>query len=189
MKFPSKKPRAALGLTATLAIAFFTLSAVVLLLSSGLQMVTTVQTQREAITNKQQLIAREASRAVSTFIQEKFSVLATTVELVDLIRAPAEEQKQILDSLLGFQPAFRQLVVLNAQSQEVAHGSTRALVIRIASASASAESSWSSGYVRAPIALHGTCALNRSNRVSARRKCPGSLPQQPRMSRCLRLID
>src|SRR3954470_1690602 len=110
MKFPSKKPRAALGLTTTLAIAFFTLSAIVLLISSGLQIVSNVQTQREAISNKQQLIAQEASRTVSNFIQEKFSVLATTVELVDLIRTPAEEQKQILDSLLGSQPAFRQLV-------------------------------------------------------------------------------
>jgi anti-anti-sigma regulatory factor/HAMP domain-containing protein len=128
MKFPSKKPRAALGLTATLAIAFFTLSAVVLLLSSGLQMVTTVQTQREAIANKQQLIAREASRAVSTFIQEKFSVLATTVALTDLVTAPPKEQKQVLDSLLGPQPAFRQLVVLNARSQEVARSSRLSLV-------------------------------------------------------------
>jgi len=128
MKFPSKQPRAALSLTTTLAIAFFTLSAVVLLISSGLQIVSNVQTQREAISNKQQLIAQEASRTVSNFIQEKFSVLATTVELVDLIRAPAEEQKQILDSLLGLQPAFRQLVVLNAQNQEVAHGSRISLV-------------------------------------------------------------
>ena len=128
MKFPSKQPRAALSLTTTLAIAFFTLSAVVLLISSGLQIVSNVQTQREAISNKQQLIAQEASRTVSNFIQEKFSVLATTVDLVDLIRAPAEEQKQILDSLLGSQPAFRQLVVLNAQNQEVAHGSRISLV-------------------------------------------------------------
>ena len=74
--------------------------------------------QREAISNKQQLIAQEASRTVSTFIQEKFSVLATTVELTDLVTAAPEEQKQILDSLLGPQPAFRQLVVLNAHSQE-----------------------------------------------------------------------
>ena len=128
MKFPSKQPRAALSLTTTLAIAFFTLSAVVLLISSGLQIVSNVQTQREAISNKQQLIAQEASRTVSNFIQGKFSVLATTVDLVDLIRAPAEEQKQILDSLLGSQPAFRQLVVLNAQNQEVAHGSRISLV-------------------------------------------------------------
>ena len=61
MKFPSKKPRASLGLTTMLAIAFFTLSASVLLISSGLQIVSNVQTQREAISNKQQLIAHDAT--------------------------------------------------------------------------------------------------------------------------------
>src|SRR4051794_9266768 len=121
MKFPSKKPRAALSLTTTLAIAFFTLSAVVLLISSGLQIVSNVQTQREAISTKQQLIAQDASRTVSNFIQEKFAVLATTVGLTDLVTAPPAEQQQILDSLLGPQPAFRQLIVLNAQNQEIAH--------------------------------------------------------------------
>src|SRR5215207_3535317 len=122
MKFPSKKPRAALGLTTTLAIAFFTLSAAVLLISSGLQIVSNVQAQREAISNKQQLIAHDATQTVSNFIQEKFSVLGTTVGLTDLVAATPAEKKQILDSLLGPQPAFRQLVVLNAQNQEIAHG-------------------------------------------------------------------
>jgi rsbT co-antagonist protein RsbR len=128
MKFPSKKPRAALGLTTTLAIAFFTLSAVVLLISSGLQIVSNVQTQREAISNKQQLIAHDATQTVSNFIQEKFSVLGTTVGLADLVTASPADQKQILDSLLGHQPAFRQLVVLNAQNQEIAHSSRISLV-------------------------------------------------------------
>lgn len=128
MKFPSQKPRVALGLTTTLAIAFFALSAVVLLISSGLQIVSNIQTQREAISNKQQLIAQDASRTVSSFIQEKFSVLATIVGLTNLVTAPPAEQQQILDSLLGPQPAFRQLLVLNAQNQEIAHGARISLV-------------------------------------------------------------
>jgi rsbT co-antagonist protein RsbR len=128
MKFPSKKPRAAIGLTTTLAIAFFTLSAIVLLISSGLQIVSNVQAQRAAISNKQQLIAHDATRTVSAFIQEKFSVLETTVGLTDLVTASPKEQQQILDSLLGPQPAFRQLIVLNAQNQEVAHSSRISLV-------------------------------------------------------------
>jgi rsbT co-antagonist protein RsbR len=128
MKFPSKKPRAALGLTTTLAIAFFTLSALVLLISSALQLFSNIQSQREIVSSKQQLIAHDAARTVSNFIQEKFSVLETAVGLTDLVTAPPVEQKQILDSLLGPQPAFRQLVVLNAQNQEVAHGSRISLV-------------------------------------------------------------
>jgi rsbT co-antagonist protein RsbR len=121
MKFQIKKPRASLSLTTTLALAFFTLSAVVLLISSGLQIVSNIQAQEEIISSKQQLIAHAAARTVSSFIQEKFSVLETTVGLTDLVTASPKAQQQILDSLLGPQPAFRQLVVLNAQNQEVAH--------------------------------------------------------------------
>jgi rsbT co-antagonist protein RsbR len=121
MKFQIKKPRASLSLTTTLALAFFTLSAVVLLMSSGLQIGSNIQAQQEIISNKQQLIARAANRSVSGFIQEKFSVLETTVGLADLVTTSPQAQQQILDSLLGPQPAFRQLVMLNAQNQEVAH--------------------------------------------------------------------
>jgi len=128
MKFQKKKPRAALSLTTTLAIAFFSLSVVVLLISSGLQIASNIQAQRETISNKQQLIAQDATRTVSSFIQEKFSVLETAVGLVDLVTLPPDEQKQILESLLGAQPAFRQLVVLNAQNQEVARASRVSLV-------------------------------------------------------------
>jgi hypothetical protein len=55
-------------------------------------------------------------------------VLETAVGLTDLVTAPPVEQKQILDSLLGPQRAFRQLVVLNAQNHEVARGSRISLV-------------------------------------------------------------
>src|SRR6476620_5636641 len=100
MKFPSKNPRAVLGLTTTLTIAFFTLSALVLLISSGLQIVSNVQVQREATSNKQQVIAQDATQSVSDFIQQKFSVLETVVGLTDLVTAHSEEQNQLLDSLL-----------------------------------------------------------------------------------------
>jgi len=127
MKFPSKKRRAALGLTTMLAIAFFTLSAIVLLISSGLQIVSNIQTQRAIISSQQQFIAQDAAQTVSGFFQEKFSVLETAVGLTDPVTASSEAQEQILASLLGPQPAFRRLVVLNAQNQEVAHGSRMSL--------------------------------------------------------------
>jgi rsbT co-antagonist protein RsbR len=121
MKSQARKPRSVLSLTATLAVAFFTLSAIVLLISSGLQILSKIQAQRETIVNRQQLIAQDASQAVSGFIRDKFSVLETAVRLADPVRASPEQQQQILDSLLGPQPALRQLVVVNAQAQEVAH--------------------------------------------------------------------
>lgn len=128
MKFPSRKPRATLSLTTTLAIAFFVLSAIVLLLSSGLQIVSNVQAERQISSSQQRLVAQSAARTVSNFIQDKVSVLRTTVGLVDLATTTPQVQKQILDSLLGPQPAFRQLAVLNAQGQEVAHSSRISLI-------------------------------------------------------------
>jgi rsbT co-antagonist protein RsbR len=128
MKFRMKKPRTGLSLTTTLAIAFFFLSAVALLVSSGLQIATNIEAQQKIITSEQQLIAQDATQTVRSFIQEKFSLLETSVGLADPVSASPQEQKRILDSLLGPQPSFRQLVVLNAQNQELAHSSRNSLV-------------------------------------------------------------
>jgi GAF domain-containing protein/HAMP domain-containing protein len=102
---------------------------VVLLVSGGLQIFSNIQTQQTAIANQQQLIAQDAARTVSSFIQEKFSVLETTVRLTNSATASPEEQRQILESLLGLQPAFRQLVLLNTQDQEVIKASRLAQTV------------------------------------------------------------
>jgi GAF domain-containing protein len=121
METQKKKPRAARSLTATLSTAFFVLSAAVLSISSGLQIFANIQTQRDANSRKLQINAQDAAAKVSNNIQEKFNALETAVRLVDPVTASQEQQKQILDSLLGLQAAFRQLSVLNAQDQELAH--------------------------------------------------------------------
>lgn len=123
MALPSKQLRAARPLATTLATVFSTLSAVVLLVSGALQIAFNIQAQQAIISSQQQLIAQNAARTVSTFIQEKVSVLGTVARLVDLVGASPEDQQQILDSLLGAQPAFRQLVLLDAQGQEQARSS------------------------------------------------------------------
>lgn len=110
-----------MSLTATLAVAFFALSAVVLLIASSLQVFSNIQTQQETIASKQQLIAQDATRVVGTFIQEKFSVLDTATKLINPATVPEKEQQQILESLLGLQPAFRQLILLDTQDQELIH--------------------------------------------------------------------
>jgi putative methionine-R-sulfoxide reductase with GAF domain len=117
MKIRIRRPQSALSLTATLAIAFFVLSAVVLLISGGVQIFSNIQTQQETIFSKQQLIAQDATKTVSSFIQEKSSVLEAALWLANPAAASPAEQKQILDSLLGLQPAFRQLVLLDSQEQ------------------------------------------------------------------------
>jgi PAS domain S-box-containing protein len=120
MKALIKKLQAASSLTATLTIAFLTFGVSVLLVSSGLQLFSNFQTQKTIIYGRQQLIAQEAARAVSNFIMEKFSVLETALWLAEPTAASPKEQKLMLDSLLGLQPAFRRLALLNAQNLALA---------------------------------------------------------------------
>ncbi|MFL7869106.1 MAG: cache domain-containing protein [Anaerolineales bacterium] len=123
METKTSKPKSSRSLTVTLAIAFFSLSAVVLLVSSGLQLFTNIQTQQAALSTKQELIAQDASKTVSSFIEEQFRVLETAIDLADLASVSGGERELVLDSLLGLQPAFRQLVLLNARDIQLAEAS------------------------------------------------------------------
>ena len=100
-----------MSLMALLAITFFALSAVVLVISGGLQIAYNYQTQRDVVFSQQRLIAQEAALAVSNFIEDKFNVLETAVKLENIVDVPTEEQERILGNALGFQPAFRQLAL------------------------------------------------------------------------------
>ena len=82
-KTETKRPQSARSLSATLAIASLTLSVVVLLIAGGLQLFFNIQTQQQAVATRQQLIAQDAAKTVSSFIQEKFSVLVATVRLAN----------------------------------------------------------------------------------------------------------
>jgi PAS domain S-box-containing protein len=105
------------SLSVALAIAFLALSAVVLLIVGSLNMYLNFQNQRKVITSQQQLIARNAANTVKGFIQAKYGLLETIASYSDLVTAPQEEQTLILRKLLGLEPSFRQLVLLNAQGQ------------------------------------------------------------------------
>ncbi|MBN2562451.1 MAG: PAS domain S-box protein [Phycisphaerae bacterium] len=105
------------SLAATLAVAFFALSAGILLVAGSLQMYFDLQTQRKAVAGQQHILAQEAAVAVESFIQEKLAVLRAAVTLGDLARSRQEEQQLVLEKLLGLEPSFRQLALLNAQRQ------------------------------------------------------------------------
>jgi anti-anti-sigma regulatory factor len=106
-----------------LALAFFSLSVVALLISGSSQLFANIRSQQAAISSNQQLIAQDAARTVSSFIQEKFGALETALWLTDLASASQEAQTNSLQSLLGLQPSFRHLVVLNSQGQVIAQAS------------------------------------------------------------------
>ena len=85
------RSRPAQSLATTLVIAFFSISALALLLSSALQIALNIQSQQTAISSRQQLIAQDAAKTVSAFIQDKFNSLQTAAELsnpITLTRMP-----------------------------------------------------------------------------------------------------
>ena len=125
----TKRSRPARRLTTTLALAFFSLSVVTLLISGSSQLFANIQAQQAAISSNQQLLAQDAARTVSSFIQDKFGTLETTLWLTDLPSAPQETQTSSLQSLLGLQPSFRNVVLLNPQGQVVAQASRLSLEV------------------------------------------------------------
>jgi signal transduction histidine kinase/putative methionine-R-sulfoxide reductase with GAF domain/HAMP domain-containing protein len=117
MPIKVKMPKASRSLTVTLALAFLTLSVVVVLIAGSLQIFFNFQTQQRIIAAEQLLIAEKAANTVAGFIEEKFSMLEAAVSLGVSIQASPEEQEEVLDRLLGLEPAFRQLALLDAQGQ------------------------------------------------------------------------
>ncbi len=120
MIFKTKKTKPFRSLWVTLAIAFLALSALVLLISSSLNMYFSFQTQQKLITNEQKFIAQNAADTVQSFIQEKFSTLKAAAHLSNPVETNQEGQNLILEKLLGLEPAFRQAILLNAKEERLA---------------------------------------------------------------------
>jgi putative methionine-R-sulfoxide reductase with GAF domain len=123
MKIRIIKSRSEMSLMALLAITFFALSAIVLVISSGFQIAYNYQTQRDVVFSQQRLIAQEAALAVRSFVEDKFNVLETAVKLENVVDVSAEGQERILGNALGFQPAFRQLALFDAEGHLLSQSS------------------------------------------------------------------
>ncbi len=120
MKSKTTHPQNARSLATTLAIAFITLSVVILLVNGGLALYTNIRVYQESVAAQQQLVAADASKAVSTFIQEKFNTLETAVNFADPVKASPEERETFIDGLLGSHPSFQQFILLNKQGRSLA---------------------------------------------------------------------
>jgi GAF domain-containing protein/HAMP domain-containing protein len=123
MKTRTKQPSTPRSISATLAFAFLALSLIVLIVYGVLQVFSNFATQQEAVAGKLQLLAQEASQPVGSFMQDKFSIMNTANQLTNPAQMTPDEQKQVLDSVLGRDPAFRQVAVLDTQGQEIAKAS------------------------------------------------------------------
>jgi GAF domain-containing protein/HAMP domain-containing protein len=120
MSKQARKPKTSRSLAATFAMAFVPLSLAALLIAYIPQFLFFLQARYESVYSQQQTTAYEAANAVATFIQEELSALETAVGLGDPVSISQEEQKGVLGRLLGLQPAFRQLVLLDSQERELA---------------------------------------------------------------------
>jgi GAF domain-containing protein/HAMP domain-containing protein len=118
-----ERPKASRSLMAVLTTAFLALSVAGLSIVGISEMYLDFRTQQEAVASRQQFIAQGAADTVASFVQEKYRVLETAAQLLDPTSASQTEQENVLAGLLGLEPAFRQLVLLDAQSQELSRTS------------------------------------------------------------------
>jgi GAF domain-containing protein/HAMP domain-containing protein len=114
------KPKISRNLAATLVIAFVSMSLAALLIAYVPQFFFFLKARQESINSQQQSTAQEAASTVASFVQEKFSKLETVIKIGKPTSASQEEQRKILANLLGIDPAFRQLVLLDSQERELA---------------------------------------------------------------------
>ncbi|MBN2417786.1 MAG: response regulator [Deltaproteobacteria bacterium] len=108
------------SLAGTLTITFSVLILVALIIASSLQMYFSFKSQQKVLVTNQNLIAKNAANTVENFIDEKFTILETVSKRRDLITLNSGEQRAGLDRLMGLEPAFRQLTLLNPQETEIA---------------------------------------------------------------------
>jgi putative methionine-R-sulfoxide reductase with GAF domain len=113
------KPRAPRSLTTILAIAFITLSVVVLLSNSTMTLYFNVKAYQDSLAKQQTLIAQDAGKTVSNYIDQKFSILETTIEVDNPFDVSPEQRQTILESLLGHDLAFRQFALLSRQGSQL----------------------------------------------------------------------
>ncbi|WP_419660346.1 cache modulated two component system sensor histidine kinase [Desulfosarcina variabilis str. Montpellier] len=109
----SKNAASSRNLGTTLTLAFVTMSVAALLFSGFVGIIFLIQTQKEAVAGKQHVVARQAADAVAGFIQDKFIVMEAAVRLT----GSARERENALQALLGMEPAFRQLLLLNTENE------------------------------------------------------------------------
>jgi len=115
------------SLAATLALALISLSVLALLVTSSLQLFSNIQTQQGAIASNQRLVAQSAAKTVSGFVSERFNALATASRLADMATASPDTQSRLLQSMLGLEQSFKQLVLFDDQGQMLTYASRLSL--------------------------------------------------------------
>lgn len=119
-----QKPKRSRSLAFVLAIAFLALSLTALLIAYIPQAILFLQTDFNRIEAEQNVITNDAANQVGNFVQEKFSSLELSANLVEPGDYSREEQESVLGHLLGEHPSFRSVILLDTNGREIAQ-STR----------------------------------------------------------------
>jgi signal transduction histidine kinase/HAMP domain-containing protein len=114
----AQKTKKSRRLSAIMSISFLSVFLTVFIITGIVGIVLAFQTQKNSIFSNQRLIAQNAINTIRAFIEEKFIAMETTARLVNPAVTPGEEQDRIFNHLFGFQPAFRQLILLNSKRQK-----------------------------------------------------------------------
>jgi putative methionine-R-sulfoxide reductase with GAF domain len=120
IKNKTNRPRPARSLTTILAISFFSLSVVILLVNGGLAVYTNYLSSQDATSSRQLLIAQNASKTVATSIEEKFAGMETAVSFSNPLLAGPKAREDFMGGLLGLNPAFRQFALLDSHGRQLA---------------------------------------------------------------------
>jgi putative methionine-R-sulfoxide reductase with GAF domain len=120
MKIQTKNSPASRSMATTLALAFFTLSMVILLVSGSVALYASIVAYRASLAGEQQHLASNAAEAVSGFIENKVNTLETAIEFSNPITATPETRQAVMEGLLGLEPAFRQFALLNGEGRQLA---------------------------------------------------------------------
>ena len=120
MKIQTQNSQPPRSLATTLAIAFFTLSVIILVGSGGFALYTDIRSSQDSLADQQQQAAQDASETVRAFIRDNFVSLETAVEFANPLTATPEARRTIMESLLGINQSFQQFAVLDSEGREVA---------------------------------------------------------------------
>ncbi|OGG11478.1 hypothetical protein A2Z00_02950 [Candidatus Gottesmanbacteria bacterium RBG_13_45_10] len=107
------------SLTLTLAATFLALCTVILLGIVAFEIYFQYRSQQRVISGQLQIIAGDAANIVKSFIQDKFTILETTGNLTNFTTLTPDQQKLMMEKLLGKENAFRQLVLFDKEGKEV----------------------------------------------------------------------
>ena len=90
----------------------------IFLVSLSFELLLSAQIQQRAIANEQRLAAKGAADVVHNFIEEKFRILDQAADLNNLA-TKVDRRVLVTDKLLGRNPEFRQMFLLDAQGTEL----------------------------------------------------------------------